>query len=63
MERGTPLGRKPVRPDTIGIGCFAIETPLTTPFNLLFAVSRIDFDGFHTVHSLLPKLIYTISIY
>ena len=57
MERGTPLGGKPVRPDSIGIGCFAIETPLTTPFNPLFAVSRIDFDGFHTVHSLLPRLI------
>jgi len=53
MERGTPLGGKPVRPD-IGIGCFAIETPLTTPFNPLFAVSRIDFNTFRTVHSLLP---------
>ena len=37
-----------------GTGSFAIETLLITPFPALFASSRIDFNGFRTVH-LLPS--------
>ena len=53
MESSTPPGRKPVRPTG---GCFVIETPLTTPFNALFAISRIEIEGFCTVHARAPLL-------
>ena len=56
MEIGTPPCRKPVRPTG---GCFAIETPLTRPFNTLVAVSCIDFNTFRTVHSL-PSRLYLL---
>ena len=56
MESGTPPGRKPVR---LTGGCFAIETLLTRLFNTLFAVSRIDFNGFRTAHSPLLRQLCT----
>ena len=59
MKSGIPLCRKPVR---LTGGCFAIETPLTRLFNTLFAVSCIDFNGFHTAHSSLLRQLCTALI-